>query len=163
MFGYLIKKTRSLLRSKASSTVTTCQSQQKETILILPYDVHHHDEVVQLIDLCDFECGEALPTIGKVALFKGRVVGYIGASPTYGENAWVSIVVVNKAARGLGVGLGLMKAMLNEFKSRGIKRFEAHTGDDNLRALEIYAKMGLTLKKGWLIEGYTDDIDSNIK
>lgn len=163
MLGYLIEKTKLLLRLKASSTVTQCQSQPKETIQISQYDVSHHNEVVQLIDLCDFECGEALPTIGKVALFRGKVVGYIGASPTYGENAWVSIVVVNKAARGLGIGLGLMKAMLDEFKHRGIKRFEAYTEDDNIRALEIYAKMGLTLKKGWLIEGYTDDIDSNIK
>lgn len=129
----------------------------------MSYQKNFLNEVVSLIRDDGFDCEEALPTIGIVALFNEQVIGYIGASRTYNNNAFVSIVIVHPAARGLGVGLSLMKEMLNEFKRLGIKKFEAHTEEDNITALKIYAELGLELRKVWLLEGETDDIIRNIK
>jgi GNAT superfamily N-acetyltransferase len=145
----------------AKKDITKPSSEQSVTIVSFQ-DVHKKD-VIKLISDNDFEVGDNLPTLGLVALYQNNVIGYIGASKTYGHNALVTIVVVHKVARKMKVGISLMKAMAKLLKENGVERFEAWVEEDNMDAIVLYAKMKLEMRKVYLIEHYTDSVLRDIK
>jgi len=149
-------------RIKVKFTKIKIEKIDSEQVQITDYNESYRYQVLKLIEQDDFEVGTDLPLIGLVALFKGTVIGYIGASPTYGRNVLVTIVVVHPVARKMKIGLGLMKAMAYELKKRGYARFEAWVDEENINAIVIYAKMGIELRKGYILEGILDNIIENI-
>jgi GNAT superfamily N-acetyltransferase len=135
----------------------------EQAVIIAPFQETHKKEVIRLISDNDFEVGNSLPTLGLVALYQNNVIGYIGASKTYGRNGLVTIVVVHKVARKMKVGISLMKAMAKLLKENGVERFEAWVEEDNVDAIVLYAKMKLEMRKVYLIEHYTDSVLRDIK
>jgi ribosomal protein S18 acetylase RimI-like enzyme len=80
-----------------------------------------------------------------IARHDGRVVGTltlaIFAIPT-GRRAWIEDVVVDEAARGLGVGEQLTMAAVDEARRRGVRSVDLTSRPAREAANALYQKLG---------------------
>jgi ribosomal protein S18 acetylase RimI-like enzyme len=80
-----------------------------------------------------------------VARHEGRVVGTLTlavfAIPT-GWRAWIEDVVVDEAARGLGVGEQLTMAAVDEARRRGVRSVDLTSRPTREAANALYQKLG---------------------
>jgi GNAT superfamily N-acetyltransferase len=61
-----------------------------------------------------------------------------------GKAAWFEDLVVHPAHRGRGVGMALLRFVVEEAKNAGILRITLLTDADNKRAQALYRKLGFT-------------------
>ncbi len=80
-----------------------------------------------------------------VARHDGRIVGTltlaIFAIPT-GQRAWIEDVVVDEAARGLGVGERLTMVAVDEARRRGVRSVDLTSRPTREAANALYQKLG---------------------
>lgn len=79
---------------------------------------------------------------GKV---QGFVIGRI-SGPEFGSReslGWVSVVGVQKAARGKGVGKLLGEALLQEFRKRGVRRVRTLVDATDEALLNFFRSLGM--------------------
>lgn len=119
-------------------------------------------DIITLIRQNDFSCGEDLPE-GFVAKLDKAVIAYIGYEYTYGANAYVYMFVVNEVARGMGIGIALIKALVTQCKTDGIKRIEATVDHESTRAIKLYKELGVSLRPVMLIEAMVDDLSQRLE
>jgi ribosomal protein S18 acetylase RimI-like enzyme len=85
-----------------------------------------------------------------VALDDGVVVGtltlVIFPIPT-GLRAWIEDVVVDEAARGLGVGAALTNAATHEAQLRGVRSVDLTSRPSREAANALYQKLGFALRE----------------
>jgi ribosomal protein S18 acetylase RimI-like enzyme len=85
-----------------------------------------------------------------VARHDGRVVGTltlaIFAIPT-GRRAWIEDVVVDEAARGLGVGEQLTMAAVDDARRRGVRSVDLTSRPAREAANAMYQKLGFQLRE----------------
>ena len=85
-----------------------------------------------------------------VARHEGRIVGTltlaIFAIPT-GRRAWIEDVVVDEAARGLGVGEQLTMAAVDEARRRGVRSVDLTSRPTREAANALYQKLGFGLRE----------------
>jgi GNAT superfamily N-acetyltransferase len=128
------------------------------SVTISPFEASEAAQVTSLISRSDFECGPDLPTIGICAKLDGLVVGYVGASITYGANAFVHILVVDEVARKYKIGIALIRAIVYHLDSLGVKRIEANVEEDNFDALNLFKEIGMEFRPIVLIEAPVEKI-----
>lgn len=84
-----------------------------------------------------------------VARHEGRIVGTLTlavfAIPT-GRRAWIEDVVVDEAARGLGVGEQLTMAAVDEARRRGVRSIDLTSRPTREAANALYQKLGFELR-----------------
>src|SRR3984957_18952947 len=84
-----------------------------------------------------------------VARHESRVVGTLTlavfAIPT-GWRAWIEDVVVDEAARGLGVGEQLTMAAVDEARRRGVRSIDLTSRPTREAANALYQKLGFELR-----------------
>ncbi len=149
----------STLKRKFYSSRENSPSLETQKIIIQPYQTRFFKEVVYLIASEGFNFnGEELPRSSYVALYNDSVVGYIGSDILHGHVAFVSLLVVSPPARQLGVATALMKQMLLEYKNTGVVSFSATCDKDAKVALDIYKKIGISLREVYLLEANVKDI-----
>lgn len=73
----------------------------------------------------------------------GQPVGY-GLTMVIGELGYVMNVVVSPQARGRGIGAELMRAIAERLRGAGCRRWCLNVKVDNVPALRLYARFGLT-------------------
>ena len=71
----------------------------------------------------------------------GTLTLVINKIPT-GEKIWIEDVVVDKSARGKGVGLKLLQFSIAYAKSQGIKNINLTSSPDRVAANNLYQKLG---------------------
>lgn len=85
-----------------------------------------------------------------VARHDGRIVGTLTlavfAIPT-GRRAWIEDVVVDEAARGLGVGEQLTMAAVGEARRRGVRSVDLTSRPAREAANAMYQKLGFELRE----------------
>lgn len=87
--------------------------------------------------------------LALVAEDKGKVLGFIigrVSGPEFGSReplGWVSVVGVDKATRGKGVGAALGEAMLAEFRKRGVHRVRTLVDATDEALLNYFRSLGL--------------------
>lgn len=127
---------------------------------------HNPDYVPSVCNLIiseGFTCGENLPGLGLVAVFEGQVIGYIGYSITYPNNAFIHMLVVSPAARKIGIGTRLINEAMRCLIYAGIKRIEATVDFESREAIRMYEKLGAKMRPVMLIEALTDEIEERTK
>ena len=90
-----------------------------------------------------------LRTCRLVAREDGAVVGWAALSPVssrcvYGGVAEVSVYVAEKA-RGRGVGLALMRALVEESEKAGIWTLQAGIFPENAASIDVHGKVGFRI------------------
>jgi ribosomal protein S18 acetylase RimI-like enzyme len=85
-----------------------------------------------------------------VARHEGRIVGTLTlavfAIPT-GRRAWIEDVVVDEAARGLGVGEQLTMAAVDEARRCGVRSVDLTSRPTREAANALYQKLGFALRE----------------
>jgi ribosomal protein S18 acetylase RimI-like enzyme len=85
-----------------------------------------------------------------IARHEGRVVGTLTLAifpiPT-GLRAWIEDVVVDEAARGLGVGEQLTMAAVDEARRRGVRSVDLTSRPTRKAANALYQKLGFELRE----------------
>jgi ribosomal protein S18 acetylase RimI-like enzyme len=96
--------------------------------------------------------------IALVAEDQGKVVGFILgriSGPEFGSRehlGWVSVVGVDKAQRGRGVGKRLGDAMLAELRARGVRRVRTLVDATDEALLTYFRSLGLLESKMEVME-----------
>ena len=60
------------------------------------------------------------------------------------DDCWLEDLFVREAARGTGLGTGLVEAALERARDRGCRRVELDTNEANEAALAIYRRLGFS-------------------
>lgn len=85
-----------------------------------------------------------------VARHEGRIVGTLSLAifdiPT-GTRAWIEDVVVDDAARGLGVGLSLTQAAIDLARQRGARSVDLTSRSSRTAAHRLYQKAGFEVRE----------------
>ena len=74
-----------------------------------------------------------------------RVAGMLDLDPTRGAHAgygWISLLYLDAAFRGRGLGVQLLGRALMFFRLRGRSAVRLHAAEDNAAALRFYEKHG---------------------
>jgi len=97
-----------------------------------------------------------------VAEFMGHVIGYVMGSieKRKGLRGHVLSIAVHPMYRGYGIGKKLMFELEKRFKARGVSRVYLEVSVDNTIALNMYRKLGYTIRAR--IRGYYGDSDAYI-
>lgn len=91
--------------------------------------------------------------IALVAEDQGKVLGFVlgrVSGPEFGSReslGWISVVGVDKAARGKGVGKELGEALLSEFRKRGVKRVRTLVDATDEALLTYFRSLGMLESK----------------
>ncbi|MGY3089821.1 L-amino acid N-acyltransferase YncA [Hymenobacter sp. UYAg731] len=91
-----------------------------------------------------------LPSCRLVATAKtGQVLGWVALSPVSGRCVYAGVaevsVYVGAAARGQGVGLALMKALVNESEQNGLWTLQAGIFPENTASVRLHEAAGFRL------------------
>ena len=85
-----------------------------------------------------------------IARNEGRIVGsltlVVFPIPT-GLRAWIEDVVVDEAARGIGVGEALTNAAVDESRRRHVRSIDLTTRPSREAANRLYARLGFELRE----------------
>ena len=93
--------------------------------------------------------GGGTDLLALVAEDHGKVLGFVlgkVSGPEFGSRehlGWVSVVGVDKAARGRGVGKALGEALLAEFHKRGVRRVRTLVDATDEALLTYFRSLGL--------------------
>ncbi|MGB8195760.1 MAG: GNAT family N-acetyltransferase [Acidimicrobiales bacterium] len=97
---------------------------------------------------------QSLVDVPAVTLFVARSEGQIVGSLTLvvfpiptGLRAWIEDVVVDQAARGLGVGEALTNAAIDESRRRHVRSIDLTTRPSREAANRLYARLGFELRE----------------
>jgi ribosomal protein S18 acetylase RimI-like enzyme len=91
--------------------------------------------------------------VALVAEDKGKVLGFIlgrVSGPEFGSReplGWVSVVGVDRATRGRGVGKELGEALLAEFRKRGVRRVRTMVDATDEALLNYFRSLGMLESK----------------
>jgi L-amino acid N-acyltransferase YncA len=81
-----------------------------------------------------------------VATDDGRVLGWVAASPVSGRSVYAGVVehsvYVDPAARGLGVGRGLLRALISSTEAAGIWTIQSSIFPENIASLALHRSAG---------------------
>ena len=100
-----------------------------------------------------------------VALVEGRVVGWCDVTslrrPAFAHSGVLGLGVV-KAYRGQGIGKALLRTTLDRARAIGLTRVELTVRQPNVRAVELYKKIGFAVegvkKNGVRVDGKYEDL-----
>lgn len=96
---------------------------------------------------------EGFADLALVAEHEGRPVGYItGHFHSATRSVAIGLLAVGDLARGRGLGVQLVNALLRAAEARGFERVDVVTQGRNLRAQRLYARAGFhpTRREVWL-------------
>jgi L-amino acid N-acyltransferase YncA len=90
-----------------------------------------------------------------VAEHDGRVVGYVASQTTsfmHGAEKllWIEYIVVSSEYRHQGIGLALLRRLIEYSKHIGVNRIYTTINPDNEASLKLHAKAGFTVKD-WMV------------
>jgi L-amino acid N-acyltransferase YncA len=81
-----------------------------------------------------------------VATDAGRVLGWVGASPVSGRRVYAGVVehsvYVDPAARGLGAGRALLRALVSSTEAAGIWTIQSSIFPENTASLALHRSAG---------------------
>lgn len=80
---------------------------------------------------------------------QGMALAYFRYSTWKGKTVHLEDLVVRQKFRGIGLGAGLYKKVMQFAKNEGVKRVEWVVLDWNLGAIEFYKKTGASILKNW--------------
>ncbi|WP_239145342.1 ribosomal protein S18-alanine N-acetyltransferase [Actinoplanes couchii] len=89
----------------------------------------------------------------------GSVVGYAGLSVVDEHESWVQNIAVRREAQRLGIGRGLLEALLGEAARRGTRKTLLEVAVDNAPAQKLYATYGFEpvgIRRGYYQPSNTD-------
>lgn len=132
------------------------------SIVISEFAHSHTNAVVDLINRNDMEAKGSLPPWGVVATHEDAVVGYVGSYPSYANNAWIAMFVVEEILRGKGLGFQLLKAAVIQLKNKGCTHVAAHVQTINGDAVRLYDRLGISLDPVYLMEHSIDEVLSKM-
>jgi ribosomal protein S18 acetylase RimI-like enzyme len=104
-----------------------------------PLTIENLEELVSNTALTFFVAFEGDVVVGTLTLV-------IFPIPT-GLRAWIEDVVVDEAARGLGVGIALTNAATDEAQSRGVRSVDLTSRPSREAANALYQKLGFILRE----------------
>lgn len=99
-----------------------------------------------------FDCFVA-EVAGKI---QGMALFYFRFSTWKGRTVHLEDLIVRKEFRGLGMGVGLYKKVMQFAQSQGVKRVEWVVLDWNEEAINFYEKTGATILKNWHIAQFDE-------
>lgn len=94
-----------------------------------------------------------------VAIGDGDVVGYAGLSVVDEYESWVQNIAVRRDSQRLGIGRGLLEALLAEAARRGTRKTLLEVAVDNAPAQQLYATYGFEpvgIRRGYYQPSNTD-------
>lgn len=89
----------------------------------------------------------------------GDVLGYAGLSVVDEHESWVQNIAVRREAQRLGIGRGLLEALLAEAGRRGSRKTLLEVAVDNAPAQKLYAMYGFEpvgIRRGYYQPSNTD-------
>ena len=95
-----------------------------------------------------WDCAAYMDNPDKAIFFaysQGECVGQIVLKRDWNRYAFIEDICVAKAARGQGVGTGLITKAIQWAKDAGLKGLALETQDNNLLACRFYAKCGFAI------------------
>ena len=72
----------------------------------------------------------------------GEIVGFLSFYANRKDEAYLSMIAVDKGYRNMGLGTALLNFALNEISERGIPCFKLEVDKDNTSAIAFYRKHG---------------------
>ncbi len=103
-----------------------------------PPDETFHTVVATLLE--DPNSEYLLAGSDGVAQLRYRLSVWTGA-----PDCWLEDLYVQESARGRGLGRALVEAAFERARSRGCRRIELDTTDDNTGAIRLYESLGFSL------------------
>jgi ribosomal protein S18 acetylase RimI-like enzyme len=96
----------------------------------------------------------------------GEALGMVLAIPEPDESVELKAVAVAEGLHGQGIGSKMLRAVIEDLRSRGVRHLIVGTGNSGIGQLAYYQKAGFRL---WKIErdffsaerGYPDDLEEN--
>ena len=100
------------------------------------------------------------PEFFLVAEYSGRIVGYASALLERKNSAHLVSLAVHPDYRRLGVARGLMEALIEKLRARGVKEISLEVRVSNKAARELYKALGF--REEGIIEAYYEDGENAI-
>ncbi len=129
-----------------------------------PVDKNKYPESILYAALKSLWHGKRLATF--LAKKDGKIIGYMsmafGRYKHFRGNAYLIDAAVDKEHRSKGIGSALFKAAETLAKERGARRIELEVFAKNVRAIELYKRLGYeiegTKRRAVEEDGYYDDL-----
>jgi ribosomal-protein-alanine N-acetyltransferase len=93
-----------------------------------------------------------------VAEMSGAVVGYVAGSVT-GDCGQIESVAVEQRLRGRGIGMALIRHLLERFQHIGLRKCALQVRTTNARAIDLYKRLGFHIVRS-LARYYPDGGDA---
>lgn len=116
---------------------------------IVKMDITHAQQVAQLEQVCFSDPWSLQAVTGEitnplslwlVAVEGEQVLGYIGSQSVMGEADMMNLAV-SEAARGKGIGVQLVNALMDALRQNGVYRLTLEVRVSNLPAIKLYEKL----------------------
>lgn len=117
---------------------------------IIKMDLSHAQQVAQLEQACFSDPWSLQAVTGEitnplslwfVAVEEEQVLGYIGSQSVLGEADMMNLAVCQEA-RGKGIGIKLVNALIDSLRQNGVYRLTLEVRVSNNPAIKLYEKLG---------------------
>lgn len=117
---------------------------------IIKMELSHAHQVAQLENECFSDPWSLQAVTGEitnplslwlVAIEDDLVLGYIGSQSVLGEADMMNLAV-SESARGKGIGIQLVQALMDKLRENGVYRLTLEVRVSNIPAINLYEKLG---------------------